>query len=79
MAKTKVAKSKRQRKPKPIYPVAIKPGTIDEYYWKHPEIVDQRLREAGVDVEELNCLLLSGKTVKVRMFDGKIEFWAEEE
>lgn len=79
MAKTKTAKTKRQRKPKPLYAPAIKPGSREEYYWNHPEETDQWFRDHGADPDEIDKLLMSGKTVRGRMVNGKIEFWAEEE
>jgi hypothetical protein len=42
---------------------AIKPGSHMEYLWNHPEEVDKILREHGVEPEEFDRILQSGKGV----------------
>ena len=55
-----VTKAKTRKKKTPILSRAIKPGTYDEYLWKHPEEVERILREHGVDLEKLNEILEEG-------------------
>lgn len=40
---------------------AIKPGSRMEYLWNHPEEVDKILREHGIEPEEFDRILQSGK------------------
>lgn len=40
---------------------AIKPGSRMEYLWNHPEEVDKILREHGIEPEEFDKILQSGK------------------
>jgi len=49
---------------------AIKPKSRMEYLWNHPEEVDKILREHGVDPEEFDRILWSGKGV-LPGFDDK--------
>ena len=42
---------------------AIKSGSRMEYLWNHPEEVDKILREHGVEPEEFDRILWSGKGV----------------
>lgn len=50
-------------------PLAIKPGTYNDYLSKHPEVVDAGLRRMGIDPDEFDRLL-DGKGAVVITFDG---------
>jgi hypothetical protein len=51
-------------------PAAVKPGSYSEYLSKHPEVVEEGLREMGIDPDELMRKLLEGGTTVVK-FNGK--------
>ena len=38
----------------------IKPGSESEYYWEHPELDKQVLREHGIDPDEIERIILAG-------------------
>ena len=42
---------------------AIKPGSRMEYLWNHPEEVDKILKEHGIEPDEFDRILQSGKGV----------------
>jgi hypothetical protein len=62
--------AKTRKKKAPILSRAIKPGTYDEYLWKHPDEVERILREHGVDMEKLNETLDGGGVIHLT-FDKK--------
>ena len=65
-----VEQSKSKYPPHPR-PLAIKPGSYSEYLHQHPEIVDEGLRKMGLDVDEIDKLLLEGWTVEIHLNNFK--------
>jgi len=63
--------TKAPKKKAPIVSRAIKPGSLDEYLWNHPDEVDKFLREHGLNPEELDEMLKEGGCVVHIDFNGK--------
>jgi hypothetical protein len=61
---------KKSKYPPHTHPLAIKPGSYSEYLSKHPKVVEEGLREMGIDPDELMRKLLEGGTTVVK-FNGK--------
>ena len=61
---------KQSKYPPFTRPIARKPGSYSEYLHQHPEVVEEGLREMGVNPDELMQKLLEGGTVVVK-FNGK--------
>jgi hypothetical protein len=62
---------KKSKYPPHPRPVAIKPGSYSEYLHNHPEIVDEDLRKMGLDVDEIDKLLLEGWTIQINLNNFK--------
>lgn len=80
--KTKAAKRQRAKQDKVLLVPVFRPGSPEEAKWKDPkerERIDLRLQKLGLDLRKFNRLLISGKTVKVCIVNGKLECWTEEE
>ena len=63
-------KSKSKYPPHPR-PPATKPGSYGEYLDKHPEIVEEGLRNMGIDPDEMEKLLLEGWTLEINLNNFK--------
>jgi hypothetical protein len=67
----KTVEQSKSKYPPHTRPLAIKPGSYSEYLHQHPEIVDEGLRKMGLDVDEIDKLLLEGWTVEIHLNNFK--------
>ena len=63
--------TQNKRRKKQVTSGAIKPGSLDEYLWNHPDEVEKFLREHGLNPEELDEMLKEGGCVIQIDLNGK--------
>jgi len=67
----KTVAQQKSKYPPHTPPPAIKPGSYSEYLHQHPEIVEEHLRNMGIDPDELMQKLLEGGTIVVKFNNFK--------
>ena len=67
----KTVEQSKSKYPPHTRPVAAKPGSYSEYLDKHPEIVEEGLRKMGLDLDEMEKLLLEGWTLEIHLNNFK--------
>ena len=67
----KTVEQSKSKYPPHTRPLARKPGSYSEYLSQHPEIVDESLKKMGLDVDEIDKLLLEGWTIQINLNNFK--------
>ena len=56
----RTVRQKKSKYPPHTRPPVFKPGSYGEYLHQHPEVADEGLRKMGLELDEIDKLLMEG-------------------